>query len=122
MSETIAVYGTLRKGCYNNRILGRKSKLICKKRIKGFEMFYKNGKDYPVAMKSSKDNSIVVEVYEVPYKIADHIDMLEVQYGYSAIRIKLKHNDKIIKPIIYIFDFKKIKKGDWIEFIKSQKV
>lgn len=72
----VAVYGSLRKGLGNHRVLGD-SKLIGKEWISNYEMFSLGS--FP-GIRNGK-GSIYVEVYEVDSNTLERLDTLE---GYHA--------------------------------------
>ena len=68
----VAVYGSLRQGFGNHRILGD-SKLLGNEWIPGFEMFQLGS--YPGIRKG--ESSILTEVYEVSGETLERLDTLE---------------------------------------------
>ncbi len=78
MNKLFAVYGTLKKGHYNDRVLGR-GELLGTQRITGFKMHSLGA--YPAVVKSQTD-SIEIEVYRVVdedtigrlYRLEGHIE------------------------------------------------
>lgn len=81
----LAVYGTLRKGCRLNGMMGANAKLLGTDRIFGYDMYH-NG-SYPYAVPSSiedgKNNSILVEIWDVDTKPAIEVMRLELSAGYD---------------------------------------
>ncbi len=76
MMNKVAVYGSLRKGLGNHRVLGE-SKLIGKEWIPNYEMFSLGS--FP-GIRNGK-GAIYVEVYEVDSDTLERLDTLE---GYHA--------------------------------------
>lgn len=72
MSQFIAVYGSLRKGCTNHHYL-HEGKYLGTDRIGGWQM-YSNG-SFPYVRKG--DGKITTEVYEVSRETLARIDELE---------------------------------------------
>ena len=76
--ERIAVYGSLRKGCYNNRWLGN-AKYIETFTVTGFALYDLGF--YPAAVEQ-KGSSIVIEIWEVDDDTFKRIDNMEIGAGY----------------------------------------
>ena len=69
------MYGTLRRGFGNHTLMGD-SEQLGTDTLNGFEMFTAGG--FPVVYPTAKDDSIVVEVFEVTEdKLTGPLDMLE---------------------------------------------
>lgn len=62
MKHLLAVYGTLRQGHGNNRLL-ENSNLLGIQKVPGFKMYSLGG--FPAINKADDDSSIEIEVYEV---------------------------------------------------------
>lgn len=73
--KIVAVYGTLKKGFGNNRVLGN-SKLIGTSVIDGFKMYSVGG--FPAIVNDV--GSVMVELYRVDDSVLPNLDRLE---GYS---------------------------------------
>lgn len=80
----IAVYGTLRKGDYNDGFL-QKYKPLSTERVEGFEMFNLGG-SYPYVARGADD--ITVEVYDVPEEVFAPIERMERGAGYDVSKAK----------------------------------
>jgi len=77
--RNVAVYGSLRKGLGNHRVLGE-SKMIGTQWIPDYEMFSLGS--YPGIR--SGDSHILVEVYEVDDDTLQRLDTLEGYHGSNA--------------------------------------
>lgn len=62
MKHRFAVYGTLKRGFGNNRLL-ESSKFLGEQKIPGFKMYSLGG--FPAINKANEDSNITIEVYEV---------------------------------------------------------
>ena len=104
----IAVYGSLRRGQYNNmKSMGKK---LSTEKIKGFEM-YSLG-PYPCVTKGNDE--IIVEVYDVPLNVYEQINAMEIGAGYTKRYIQTTQGESVIwifknKPV----HGKKLETGDW---------
>ena len=82
--HNVAVYGTLKHGGSNSRLLSS-SKLVEVGQISGFHMMT-NG-SYPYAVEdSAASGTIHIEVYEVDEETLENLDGLEGYYGDSTDR------------------------------------
>lgn len=122
----MGTYGTLMSGFHNNRLLGN-SKYLGETTTDdtGFDMYSVGG--FPGVIKNAVDGSqIKLEVYEITdWQIADRIDYLE---GYPNLYTKAVVDTFDFGPVtIYIFNrsikgLKKVKSGDWREFIMQEQL
>ena len=113
-SIRVAVYGTLRRGEYNNRWLSG-STYLSSHRAKDFSMYSNGG--YPYAVTGGK--GITVEIFCITEDILKDLDRLE---GYPR-----HYNRKIIdidgiKAWVYFMDtaprgsyITKVPSGDWLD-------
>lgn len=122
----LAVYGTLRKGDGNHRLLYKHEPLVIE-RVEGFEMFNLGGA-YPYIARGGDD--ITVEVYDITPEVLAPIERMERGAGYEMCKVKTTVG---IANIFY-FDEKrhanqqtgasrppKIVSGDWFEWLKKYK-
>ena len=116
-TKEIWVYGSLRKGEYNNYLL-KNSKYIGKGIVKGFKMYSLGS--YPfVYQTNNKDDTIVVEGYKIDIEIYDLIEKMEKSSGYTKVDVAILINGvetlgkiyKIDDPIRY---YDKVVSGDWV--------
>lgn len=119
--KLVAVYGSLRSGLGNHRVLGG-SKLIGTDRISGWEMFSLGG--FPGIR--SGDGSIVIEVYEVVSSEVDKgLDRLEGYYGpgesnfYDKAVVETKYGQASIYTLEgnNYFGNQQVEDGDWVEHL-----
>ena len=75
MSEYVAVYGSLRKGLHNHRVLGTDRDLIGEGIVKGFGMYSLGA--YPALSREGTHTDVVVELYHVTDKSMVDLDRLE---------------------------------------------
>lgn len=119
--QLISVYGTLRKGGYNHRII-EKAKYIGSFESKPIFTMYSINDAFP-ALKLGGNNSIVIEVYEIDNTTLKKVDGLE---GYNPQgKTNLYDRKKIFTPYgesyIYIYEgnignSKVIESGDWEDY------
>lgn len=121
----IAVYGTLRKGCSNNKVLGDSDYVGTFESKPIFNMFSVS-ESFP-ALKLSGQTSVLFEVYKASDEILKNVDELE---GYNKDNKSLSMYDRkrIFTPYgesyFYIFEgttngMNKINSGDWVEYITT---
>lgn len=117
----IAVYGTLRKGSYNNKRFPME--FLMDKTITGYQM-YDLG-PYPMIVKTGNtSDAIKTEIYHVTTRTKEVIDAMEFGAGY----IEITENIGSVLPhevSIYAYDHipenaKRIANGDYIEYTKSK--
>jgi len=110
--ELVAVYGTLRKGSGNHRLL-LNSELVSTERLKGFLM--KSAGGFPVVFHGNSE--ITVEVYEVPISDMKYLDGLECHPTWY--RRELVNTSKG-KAWMYImqqeYSTPVVESGDWLEY------
>lgn len=120
----IAVYGTLRKGDYNDSYL-RGYKPLSTERVDGFEM-YNLGGSYPYIARGA--DSITVEVYDVPEEVFVPIERMERGAGYDLAVAKTTSGPAKIfcmteeRHAEYQTGTSrppKIMTGDWFEWLKK---
>lgn len=118
----IAVYGTLRKGCYNYKSKGLDvAKYKGDERVTGFVMHH-NG-SYPMIVRSDENDSILVEVYEVPSEVALPIIQMETGAGYEMDLVNTSQGVAVIftqRPS-QVAGKVKILDGDFIKWCKKYK-
>ena len=117
----VAVYGTLRKGSGNHRLL-EDCKFVGEAKTNDKFTMYSHGGFPSIAKGGPKDTNIKVELYEVSnQRTSDSLDMLE---GYPGWYDKKKIN--IDDKEVYIYTMQEsiksnrpvIESGDWIEYVK----
>lgn len=118
--ELVAVYGSLRKGLGNHRVL-RDSVLLGQDTISGWAMFSLGA--YPAINKASEDHKIVIEVYRVQNDAVGvgldnlesypmYYDRTKVQTAYGEAWIYFQHGA--------LPEHKRIPSGDWGRFYDSR--
>jgi len=114
MKELVAVYGSLRDGLSNHRLL-ETAKPLGKDTVTGFDMFSLGA--FPYVRPTKEANNIVVEVYEVDENTFARLDMLE---GYPSFYDRMKIATKYGDAWIYFIDeygkYPKVTSGDWVKF------
>lgn len=117
MSKTlVAVYGSLRKGLGNHRLLEHCEQLSVE-RLEGWDMHSLHA--FPAIVKG--DSSITIELYEVCEDTFARLDMLE---GYPSFYDRTQVDTSLGKSWIYYHHEKpnnqKVMSGDWSEFLAGE--
>ena len=115
-TKEIYVYGSLRKGEYNNYLL-KDSEYIGKGIVKGFKMYSLGS--YPfVHQTNNKDDIIVVEGYKVDIETYNSINKMERLAGYTKVNVIISTDMEIIGEIYKIDNpiryYDKVVSGDWV--------
>ena len=120
--DRVAVYGSLRAGCGNHRLL-EGSECIGTYRIDApFKMHSLGG--FPALVPDAEDNSIVVEVYEVDDTTMAKLDGLE---GYPSFYNRMVISvSASLNAWIYFMEDREFKddsfvvSGDWVQFLSTK--
>lgn len=129
----IFVYGTLRKGSHNHRLLERPDvKFVCNDSIRA-KMYTANwGYPFIVFSQSNKD-FVVGEVYEVPYSLViSRLDYLEGYRGQKKsdnLYYRKQANTIKNKNVVYVYEAGDMRKsqcdlithGDWMKAVTDKK-
>lgn len=102
----IFVYGSLKKGHYNHRLL-ENSKLIQNYELKDYALY---SLGFFPAIKKQKGATVKGEIYEVDNETKYVIDRMELGAGYKIEKLKL--NNKTIEFYVYndtLFEHDRIK-------------
>lgn len=133
MNKLIGVYGTLRKGERNHKVL-RDSKFIKTIRLEGYKMYGISG--FPAIIKGELIDSIVIEIYRIiDDTIAMELDLLErfdrnypasSENHYIVQLVKIESEKEPIE--IYTYDHApenvkergpQLRSGDWVKRSKE---
>lgn len=124
----VVVYGTLRDGHYNNRLLDTSTKLSMVK-LNGKATMYSNG-GFPILSfaETGNETEIVGELYEVPDQQAmARLDSLEGYprwYNRTERQFTTAEGDTVTAWIYHqdqIFDLPVVKSGDWNEYVQNNR-
>lgn len=124
----IAVYGTLREGCSNHKLI-KDTKYIGSYESKPIFNMYSAGDQYPM-LKLGGTTSVLFEVYEVTDERLKAVDTLE-DYSPDRKTYNLYDRKSIYTPYgeayFYVYNMsvkgnKKIESGDWKEYIESKPI
>lgn len=119
----VAVYGSLRKGMGNHRLLDNNDSVhLSTERISGFEMYQYGGSYFPFIRHG--DGEITIEVYAVSSMVMRRLDMLE---GYDENnKYGGFYNRELVQTskgqaYIYFIDQDpgrnvRVQHGDWVQF------
>ena len=120
MCNKVAVYGTLRKGFGNNRLLG--DSRFLGEGLSEFEAtMYSNG-GFPILSLDEPSSKVVVEVFVVEDEATlQDLDGLEgYPYWYNRTICEFNINGELVKAWIYhqenITGLEEVESGDWKEF------
>lgn len=128
----IAVYGTLRKGCSNHRVI-EKGVYLGNYESKPIFNMYSLGDHYP-ALKLNGNTSILFEVYEIDDVNLKSVNALEgyAENNDSNGKYPNYYDRKIIQTpygeaYIYIFEgeisnYNKVESGDWKEYLQMESI
>lgn len=116
----VAVYGSLRRGMGNHRVLERNdAQLLSTERITGFDMYSLGA--YPFICTGSGE--ITIEVYAVPITGMVDLDRLE---GYPSFYDRKLVDTSKGKAWIYFIDNRTgrvpVTSGDWVAFFNQQRL
>lgn len=121
MTKQILVYGSLRQGFQNNRIMQRVgAEFIEKTRLPGYDLY---GVGWYPGIRPNPDNKegVVGELYTVPEQAFDDLDLYEGYVkdnhpGSLFIREEVQVNGKPTYVYVYngrVGDESKVRSGDW---------
>jgi gamma-glutamylcyclotransferase (GGCT)/AIG2-like uncharacterized protein YtfP len=119
-------YGTLMDEQYNNKkmkdIYGEDSmKFISKEILPGFNL-YDTRYGFPAAIRSDKNNNIIVEIFEVSDSCLEYIRAMELGSGYYNDIVKV--GEDFCNMFLYrepFYSFTKIDSGSWIDYLETKK-
>lgn len=121
----MAVYGTLRQGFGNNRLLGD-SKFLATAKSDFWGTMYSNG-GFPILSLDEPLSKIVVEIFEIPDEgTLDAVDGLEgYPYWYNRTIKTFNIDGELIQAWIYhqenITGLETVDSGDWKKFKEGNK-
>lgn len=124
MSEYIAVYGSLRKGLHNHRVLGTDRELIGEGIVKGFGM-YSLGM-YPALCREGIHTDVVVELYHISDEDMVNVDNLEGFPNYYTRKLCpiLIEGETVPAWVYYMKGALTegfVPSGDWYKYVQSKK-
>lgn len=123
--HTVAVYGSLRQGLGNHRLLAHVPEFKEGKTVQPFIMYSMGG--FP-AIVDGGDSGVVVEVYEVDDDTLQRLNQLEGysgEYGYQGfydrkvVDVELDSGDEVQAHIYYFHEAPNnsvVDTGDWKEY------
>lgn len=120
--ELLAVYGTLKEGFHNHRVLPKGSRKKGTTRVAGWRMYSLGG--FPYITHGAFADDVLVEVYEVPDLRAT--DALEGYHdGYAGFYDRMKVRTEFGDAWIYFFpdaanlSHPRVVSGEWEEFYEE---
>lgn len=116
--SVFAFYGSLRRGMENHTLHASHLKYLFSARLSGFKLYSRG--EFPVAVKSSATDSIVVEVFKIgDESTREMIHKLEMDEGYYFERIPVGDTE----AGIYLFhqpgNYQPVDSGDWVTFFRE---
>ncbi|HEY5823707.1 MAG TPA: gamma-glutamylcyclotransferase [Cyclobacteriaceae bacterium] len=114
-----AFYGSLRRGMSNYERYKEALEYQFSARLTGFKLYSRG--QYPCVIKSSSEDSVVVEVFRViNHDFEIQIHNLEMSEGYVYEEIWIDEK----KVGIYVYDnienFQEVIEGDWVTFFRNR--
>jgi gamma-glutamylcyclotransferase (GGCT)/AIG2-like uncharacterized protein YtfP len=116
--SVFAFYGSLRRGMENHALHAAHLKYLFSARLSGYSLYSRG--EFPVAVKSSATDSIVVEVFRVgDQSTREMIHKLEMDEGYYLEVIQISG----VEAGIYMFrepgNYQHVTGGDWVTFFRE---
>lgn len=120
MSEYVAVYGSLRKGLHNHKMLGSERELVGEGIVRGFGM-YSLGL-YPALTRVGRHTDVVVELYHVSDDAMIDLDHLEGYPNYYTRKLcPIIIGDESVPAWVYYMkeqpDTEFVVSGDWVQYV-----
>lgn len=117
MKKIIAVYGSLRKGLHNHRVL-RNSKLLSTE-VVNIPWRMISLQSYPGLVPSIENKNIVVELYEVSDDVYKNVEFLE---GYPSYYQKAIISTSLGEVEVYVLEqgyanYPLVENGDWVKYL-----
>lgn len=122
MKDTFFMYGSLRRGMYNNKALEYGLKFISNAKLNGYKLV--SFGVYP-AIIPSDDGVVIGELFKITDKnVLEDIDAMEVNYGYKRTYKKVMDEFGHEQEVIF-YEFENpdrcrnsevVESGDWIKF------
>lgn len=114
-TTVFAFYGSLRRGMENHTLHADHLEYLFSARLSGFKLYSRG--EFPVAVRSSATDSIVVEVFRIADRSTrEMIHKLEMDEGYHFESIPIGG----IETGIYLFrepgNYQQVPGGDWVTF------
>jgi len=117
--SVFAFYGSLRRGMENHALHAVHLKYLFSARLSGYKLYSRG--EFPIAVKSSTSDSIVVEVFKInDLSTREMIHKLEMDEGYYLETLSLNSID----VGIYLFEdpknYPQVDGGDWVSFFREK--
>lgn len=124
-TKRVVVYGSLRKGLHNHRLL-ETSKYLGEFESEPEFNLYSVGESYP-GLVPGGTTSVIMEVYEVDDEVAENVDTLEGYYGdefpednfYNKVKMDTPYGEA--SSYHYnedVSDLHLVESGDWVKYKK----
>jgi gamma-glutamylcyclotransferase (GGCT)/AIG2-like uncharacterized protein YtfP len=117
-TTVFAFYGSLRRGMENQVLHREHLEYLFSARLRGYRLYSKG--EFPVAVKSSLSDSIVVELFKiVDRSTREMIHKLEMDEGYFLEYIKVDETDAAIYLYNEPGNYRYVESGDWVTFFRE---
>jgi gamma-glutamylcyclotransferase (GGCT)/AIG2-like uncharacterized protein YtfP len=117
--SVFAFYGSLRRGMENHSLHASHLKYLFSARLSGYKLYSRG--EFPIAVKSSASDSIVVEVFRIDDPgTREMIHKLEMDEEYYLEKLSIDGTE----AAIYLCDDQKnypeVDGGDWVSFFREK--
>ena len=117
-TSVFAFYGSLRRGMENHALHASHLKYLFSARLSGFKLYSRG--QFPVAVRSSATDSIVVEVFRIDDpSTREMIHKLEMDEGYYRDSITIDGLDVAIYLFREAGNYQQVDGGDWVSFFRE---
>jgi gamma-glutamylcyclotransferase (GGCT)/AIG2-like uncharacterized protein YtfP len=117
-TNVFAFYGSLRRGMENHALHASHLKYLFSARLSGFKLYSRG--EFPVAVRSSATDSIVVEVFRIgDQSTREMIHKLEMDEGYYFESILIDGVEVGIYLVREPGNYQQVDGGDWVTFFRE---
>jgi len=115
---TVAVYGSLRRGCHNYYLLGNNPSHLGNVTLAGFDMYDLGS--FPGIVHGT--GSVFFEIYSIPEKNAKRIRDMELDSGYTDESVDTPFGVAVfyLRAAGSFNVNRKVESGDWVKYIKKR--
>ena len=114
----IAVYGSLRKGCYNQSHFQRGMKHLGTTKVEGFQLYSLGA--FPCAVPS--EGELTVDLFEVDNTTKEQIDRMEIGAGYDLQTINIDGEQYTIYTYQKPPNDRLVEHGDWVKHLQNERI
>lgn len=118
-TSVFAFYGSLRRGMENHTLHAAHLKYLFSARLSGYKLFSRG--EFPVAVKASASDSIVVEVFKIEdLSTREMIHKLEMDEGYYFEKLLIDEREVGIYLVQSPGNYQQVEGGDWVSFFREK--